>query len=81
MAGKDLGLGATMGLFNAAMSIGMIAAPLISGLIMDTLGLNSIFYVAGGISFVGLLFFMYYFKGGITVFKKGWGRQEGPAPD
>jgi len=71
IAGKDLGLGATMGMFNTAMSIGMMAAPLISGVIMDAWGLNSIFYVAGGISIIGLLFFVYYFRLGLAGLKDG----------
>jgi predicted MFS family arabinose efflux permease len=47
-AGKKLGMGATMGLTDAGWSLGMIISPIISGVIMDTLGLNTIF-VAGGI--------------------------------
>ena len=47
-AGKELGMGATMGLTDAGWSLGMIVSPILSGVIMDRLGLTSIF-VAGGI--------------------------------
>ncbi|HHJ11197.1 MAG TPA: MFS transporter, partial [Bacteroidetes bacterium] len=50
IAGKRYGMGASMGVFNTAMSVGMILAPLLSGMVMDTLGLIYIFYVAGIVS-------------------------------
>ena len=56
-AGRKLGQGSVMGVFNMAMSAGMIAAPLISGVIMDTFGLKEVFYVAGLISLAGVLAF------------------------
>ncbi len=58
--GKELGsMGATVGLFNTSQSIGMITAPLISGMVMDLFGLNYIFYVAAGMSILGTgLFFL-----------------------
>ena len=58
--GQSVGMGTSMGLFNTAMSIGMIVAPLISGIIMDTLGLSYIFIVAGLISLFGTFVFYYY---------------------
>ncbi len=58
--GNRYGMGASMGLFNMAMSVGMILAPLISGIVMDVWGLQYIFYVAGAISFVGIAIFFYY---------------------
>jgi MFS family permease len=56
-AGRELGLGSVMGVFNMAMSAGMITAPLISGVIMDAFGLGEVFYTAGIISVVGILIF------------------------
>jgi len=61
--GKKLGMGVSMGLFNTATSVGMIAAPLISGLVMDAMGIKSVFVIAGVISFFGTLVFWYYIKG------------------
>lgn len=56
-AGRNAGQGSTMGIFNTAMSMGMIAAPLVSGVIMDVFGISKVFYFAGLISFVGMLLF------------------------
>jgi MFS family permease len=58
-------MGTSMGLYNTAMSIGMIVAPLISCIIMDTLGLTYIFYVAGIISLFGTFVFYHYIKTGL----------------
>ena len=60
--GNKIGMGSSMGIFSTSMSVGMIAAPLISGLAMDYLGIKYIFPVAGLISFFGTYFFYYYFK-------------------
>ncbi len=60
--GKRLGMGVSMGLFNTAMSAGMIAAPLIGGAVMDTLGVKSVFFVAGLISLLGAYVFYHYVR-------------------
>ncbi len=60
--GKRLGMGVSMGLFNTAMSAGMIAAPLIGGVVMDTLGVKSVFFVAGLISLTGAYVFYHYVR-------------------
>ncbi len=52
------GMGAVMGLFNSAMSIGMIVGPLLSGIFMQFWGLNWVFYIAGGISLVASFVFL-----------------------
>jgi len=67
IAGKRYGMGASMGVFNTAMSVGMILAPLLSGMVMDTLGLIYIFYVAGIVSVLGILIFLYYVRKGINT--------------
>ena len=56
-AGRNAGQGSTMGIFNTAMSIGMIAAPLVSGVMMDTMGISNVFYFAGIVSFFGVSLF------------------------
>ncbi len=60
--GKNIGMGSSMGIFSTSMSIGMIIAPMISGLVMDFLGIKYVFPVAGIISFLGTFLFFYYFK-------------------
>ncbi len=58
--GQKYGMGASMGVFNMAMSLGMILAPLISGAVMDLWGLKYIFLVAGILSFIGIAVFAYF---------------------
>jgi len=64
-AGQKLGMGISMGLFNTASSVGTIAAPLIAGAVMDTLGVKSVFYVAGMLSLLSALVFYYYIRSGL----------------
>ncbi len=51
--GVDMGMGASMGIFNSAMSAGMVMAPLISGVVMDIYGVEAIFRVNAVIVVVG----------------------------
>lgn len=51
--GRELGMGTTMSVLQSAMSIGMIVGPLLSGIIVDLIGLNMVFYVGGLISLAG----------------------------
>jgi len=60
--GQKLGMGISMGLFNTAMSIGTIAAPLISGIVMDILEVKFVFFVSGVISLFGTLVFYRYIR-------------------
>jgi MFS family permease len=69
--GKTLGMGSTMGLTDTGWSLGMIVSPIISGVIMDRLGVTSIF-VAGGILIITG-------TGLIAVILKGYGRNA-PTP-
>jgi MFS family permease len=46
--GKQAGMSTTMGIFDTAMSVGMILGPLFSGVVMDYMGIAWVFY-AGGI--------------------------------
>ncbi len=63
--GQKYGMGASMGIFNTAMSVGMILAPLISGAVMDLWGVHYIFYVSGAISVVGIMLFFYFIRRGM----------------
>jgi len=51
--GKKEGIGSMMGLFTMAMSVGLIASPMISGTVMDFLSINAVFYVMGVLSLLG----------------------------
>lgn len=55
--GKKTGMGTQMGLFNAAMSIGIISGNLTFGIVTDTLGIESIFVVGGLLSAGGTVAF------------------------
>ncbi|MFO7967280.1 MAG: MFS transporter [Archaeoglobaceae archaeon] len=51
--GRKYGHGSLMGLFNSAMSLGMIVGPLLSGWIMDIININFVFYTSGVVTFIG----------------------------
>lgn len=55
--GRGVGMGTTMSVLQSAMSLGMIAGPLISGIIGDLFGLKSVFFVGGLIMLVGTISF------------------------
>ena len=61
--GKKLGMGATMGLTDAGWSLGMIVSPIISGVIMDKLGVASIFVVGGFLIIIGTVLIAVILKG------------------
>ena len=63
--GKEMGMGAIMGVTDAGWSLGMIVSPILSGIIMDTLGLSSIFLAGGVLIIAG--------TGIIVLFLKGYG--------
>ena len=51
--GRTYGQGSLMGLFNSAMSLGMITGPLISGWILDTAGIEWVFFIVGFLTLAG----------------------------
>jgi MFS family permease len=51
--GRNLGMGSTMGITDSGWSLGMIASPIISGVIMDAFGLAYIFIVGGILIAIG----------------------------
>ena len=57
--GAKGGMGLQMGLMNMAMSIGMVAGPLIMGAVRDAWRIDYIFMVLGGISLMSTLVFCY----------------------
>jgi predicted MFS family arabinose efflux permease len=66
-AGKELGMGATMGLTDAGWSLGMIVSPILSGVIMDRLGLTSIFVAGGILIIIGTALIAVVLKGHVNV--------------
>lgn len=50
--GKKIGMGTSMGAYNTAMSLGMITAPLLGGLVMDAFSIEVVF-ILGGATGVG----------------------------
>jgi len=64
LIGKKVGMGHWMGIFNTTGSLGIIIAPLVSGVVMDHLGINPVFYVAGMLSLLGALLCCYYVRSG-----------------
>ena len=58
--GKKVGMGSWMGIFNTTISLGVIIAPLMSGVVMDYSGINSVFYFAGIFSLVFTFIGCYY---------------------
>jgi len=51
--GRKMGMGSIMGLTDAGWSLGMIASPIFSGLVMDSLGLPNIFHIGGVLIMIG----------------------------
>lgn len=51
--GRNMGMGSIMGLTDAGWSLGMIASPVLSGIVLDSLGLPSIFFIGGLLILVG----------------------------
>jgi len=47
LTGKKVGMGRWMGISNTASSLGIMIAPLVSGVVLNDLGIDPIFYVAG----------------------------------
>ncbi len=62
IAGRKHGMASAMGLFSSAMSAGMVIAPLIAGILMDTAGIKYVFYFGAFTSFAGIYFFRFYAK-------------------
>jgi MFS family permease len=62
LVGQSTGMGTSMGIFNTAMSLGMVFSPIFLGTIMDTFGLPFVFYFAGLVGFLSCFVLYYYSK-------------------
>ncbi|RLI79973.1 MFS transporter [Archaeoglobales archaeon] len=57
IAGREVGQGSAMGAFNTAMSVGMITAPMVSGIVMDFIGISYVFIFSGIVCLISALVF------------------------
>jgi len=57
--GRKFGMGATIAVFNVALSIGMTAGPLLGGLIADFTDINSVFYFGAIVTLLGAGLFVW----------------------
>ncbi len=61
--GQTMGMGSMMGITETGWSLGMIVSPIISGIIMDSLGVPSIFITGGILTIVGVLLLAFFLRG------------------
>ncbi len=59
---RATGLGASIGTISAFQEAGLITGPILSGLIMDKIDLNSVFYIMAGFSVLATLIFFLFTK-------------------
>jgi MFS family permease len=60
--GRKHGMGSVMGLTDSAWSLGMIFSPIFSGLILDMLGMHSVFSLGGALILSGAMIAAILFK-------------------
>ena len=53
--GRRFGMGSTVAVLTMSTSAGMVVGPLIGGILLDTADINAVFYAAGGIMILGLV--------------------------
>lgn len=56
--GRRFGMGSAMGIYTMATSIGMVIGPLLGGVIVDTVDINSAFYFAASAALLGTSLFI-----------------------
>lgn len=65
--GREIGIGTTMSVLQSAMSLGMIAGPLLSGFLVDIYSLKPIFFVSSLITLMGTAAFWILQRSGEPV--------------
>ena len=55
--GRRFGMGSTVAVMTMSTSAGMVVGPLMGGAILDAVGINYVFYAAGGLMILGLVLF------------------------
>ena len=58
--GRDYGMGSVIGIFDTAMNLGLTGGPLIAGILMDLINLNSVFYFGGITGIIGTILFYWF---------------------
>jgi len=58
--GRKFGMGSVITTVSVAMSMGMAVAPILGGVIVDFTNIDSVFYFAAGIAFVGTSLFAWF---------------------
>jgi MFS family permease len=61
--GQTMGMGSMMGITETGWSLGMIVSPIVSGVIMDSLGVPSIFLTGGVLTIIGVLLVSFFLRG------------------
>jgi MFS family permease len=69
--GKKAGMGSWMGIFNSAKSVAMIISPLIAGIMLDFINVQSVFYSFSFFSVAGTIICCYYIARRIKGYKTG----------
>jgi len=58
--GRKFGMGSTIAIFTMAMSIGMAIGPILGGIIVDYININSVFYFAAATGLLGTILFSWF---------------------
>jgi len=58
--GRKFGMGSTIAIFTIAFSLGMAVGPLLSGIMADFVGINSVFYFAATMGLAGTGLFIWF---------------------
>jgi len=58
--GRTYGMGAALGMFNMAMSVGMTVGPLLGGVIADAWDIDTVFYCGAGVGLGGTALFLWF---------------------
>ncbi len=69
LIGAKVGMGSWMGILSTAISLGIITAPIIGGVVMDYAGVKTSFYVASIISLLGTFIGCYYFLKWFRIYR------------
>jgi len=69
--GKKTSMGTWMGFLQASKSVAFIIAPLVFGIVLDYMGIDSVFYVMAAFCLFGGLWYLHYVNRRIKGYKQG----------
>ncbi len=58
--GRKFGMGSTIAMLMVAMSLGIAIGPILSGVVVDFININSVFYFAAGMGLIGTSLFIWF---------------------